>query len=302
LSVYSNSERTHHLLIGLSWHIDRNMSMTQVPQEIWDAVIDIFALENTSSQLWYQVWRQDSTTRKQPGSALAACSLVSRSWLSRSSQHLFKKIIVFDYKLFLQFAQESLRIALNIKILIFTAATPSTYQHLDSKSAEAIFSILPNLECLSVDSIRYTPQARVSGMWQPNIKLKKLRLATLPETSACWWLCLFYQVQDVLLQDIFQDRLQLANNNFRCVYIEGLRMISCSDEFMIILLKSVLIPHSLQYLGIKKMSTVLTVSGLHEMLRPFGQSVEHLTLDITNSSLPERTCMIVFPFLLTHHN
>jgi hypothetical protein len=208
---------------------------------------------------------------------------------------LFNKVVVYHDKLLLQHARDPLHIALNIKTLVLTDSRSSTYEGLNSEYMETILPLLPNLECLSVNCVRFSSQPCMSSA-RSNFKLKELQLDHLPWMSALRWIRVFNQVDAIFLDHIHYDLFSLAqakSDNQDCVYVRDLRMGWCIDQFATILLENVIRPATLQRLHMRNMPDIPTAARFTELLRPVGQAVTYLALDVGDLGLTGEECMFV---------
>lgn len=118
-----------------------------VPQEIADRIIDILAeppgptTDSPSHSLLRPRWQC---------STLAACTLVCKAWLPRSSQHLFRALTLSDAAAirFADIAERTPRIARNTHTLFLRWRT----QEFDGDVLRAVLAQLPALVELYVDA------------------------------------------------------------------------------------------------------------------------------------------------------
>jgi hypothetical protein len=246
------------------------MGRTDVPQELWDAIIDILASDTAPHHAWFRAlprWQTDT---------LAACTLVCRNWLPRSSQHLFGKVVVFDGERFLQFITSSHRIALNVQTLVFTYR--STRREFTSGTVQSVVSFVPNLHSLYIN-VEESPvplQFLPSGTRH---HLKQLRLESMSLLMAHHYLLLFREVDHLVLQRVTSRGIgaqELRTLGAKSVGVVHLKMAFCDAEVLKDT-EDLLVPGSIQRLNIRHFPGS-SPSNFQESLRKVGRAITYLGL------------------------
>jgi hypothetical protein len=250
------------------------MRSADVAQELWDAVIDIIASESALTGVWYQV----ASPRQRD--ALAACTLVCRSWLSRSSQHMFSTLKVSSQEEVLGSIVHSQRITQNVKTLVYSCRSP--YRVYDT--VQALLSSFPNLECLGFSAVDTYAIDRSPASGVAEHSLKKLRLYGISQTNACGFLRLFHHIDRLSIHRLDADHSSLFGTlNGASLHVRDLRIVWCTDE-VVATLRDVLVPDSIQSLSIGRI--VCLASELHTFLCSLCQAVTRLTLSIASMVKP----------------